>query len=240
MNKFVFQRPTLQNPKSEANIELGNRNLEGTTRYTSCRPLKVYRVRGAGGMCTQNTCANNTVPYYGIMKKMTKARCSPTCDPSSGPVGSKRGNVMSFSGAAKLRSGMADLNPNAYPNTAPYYSNYAQYMRSRTNTFVANSVIHPIQGVKYAENDHIVWPIVNQGPTAEIDCQLNSAYYLSNIPGQPPELVVYKPNNVGYSVQGAVSSGARVDRLKYDAGLCCVSKKPKYSIECKKSKRTKC
>jgi hypothetical protein len=236
MNKFVFQRPTIENPKSPANIELGNQNMAGTSRYTTCRPLKVYRVRGPSGRCTTNTCANNTVPYYGPMTKMSKVRCTATCDPSSGPVGSKRGNVISFSGAAKLRSGCTDLNPNAYPATKPYYANYAQYLRSRTNTFVAKSVIHKIPGVVYATPNGIVWPNVPQGPTTDIDCQLNSAYYLSNIPGQPPELVVYKPSNVGFAVQGAVSSGARIDRLNYDAGTCCVPTKPKYSIECKKTK----
>lgn len=234
MNKFVFRRPVLENPKSQANIELGNQNLAGTNHYTSCRPLKVYRVRGAGGRCT--TTCDKTVPFYGPMTKMSKARCSPTCDPTSGPVGSKRGNVISFSGAAKLRSGCTDLNPTALPATVPYYSNYAQYLRSRTNTFVAKSVIHKIPEVEYANQAGIVWPIVPQTSSKVEGCALNSAYYLSNIPGQPPELVVYKPNNVGYAVQGAVSSGARVDRLNYDAATCCVPTKPKYSIDCKKTK----
>ena len=70
--------------------------------------------------------------------------------------------------------------------------------------------MHKVPEVQYGA----VWPGTPQ-PVAGYDYPLNSAWFQGcGAEKGACNLTVYKPSNHKYSVQGAVSSGARLDRIK--------------------------
>ena len=138
---------------------------------------------------------------YGNPMKMYKTGCN-TC---TGPVGSKYGNVISFSGGSGIRSATTNLSPT-------YYSDTKAYLRSRGQSYTSNVDIHKAPGIEYANAQGPIPPGVPQTGG-------NSSLWASNIPAPrcPTDLCVYKPNNSEYAVQGAVSSGTRILKLRTDA-----------------------
>ena len=118
----------------------------------------------------------------------------------------KQGSILSFSGRAAIRP------TSAVPSTQ-YYADTSQYLRSRGNTFAAKSITHKVPNVVYANSGGIVWPALPQ-TVPGYDAPLNSAWFQGTGAETKCNLTVFKPNNYKYSVQGAVSSGARLDRLK--------------------------
>jgi hypothetical protein len=118
----------------------------------------------------------------------------------------KQTSVISFSGRAAIR-------PASATTSNKYYADRSQYLRSRGNTFAAKSITNKVPAVVYADAGGIVWPERAQ-TVPGFDAPLNSAWYQGSGAEKKCNLTVYKPSNYKYSVQGAVSSGARIDRLK--------------------------
>jgi len=164
--------------------------------YPTARPLQIYR-----------KVLNPGCFSIGTPLKLIKNSCN-TC---SGPVGSKHGNAISFSGKSGIRSATTNL-------SKTYYSDTAAYLRSRGQNYTSNVNIHPEEGVVYSNDRGPVWPeTVQSGPYGPV----NSSFYASNTPeprcspkladevgavGAHPKPAIYKPNNVKFAKQGAVSS----------------------------------
>lgn len=163
------------------------------------RPLQIFR-RTLDPSCIQ----------YGQELKRLKNGCN-TC---RGPVGSKYGNVISFSGGSGIRSATTNL-------SKTYYSDTTAYLRSRGQTYGSNVNIHQQPGIAYANANGPIWPeTVQESPGGPV----NSSMYASNTP-EPrcsnstalPKPAIYKPNNGTFSTQGAVSSSALILKRSSDA-----------------------
>ena len=161
--------------------------------YPSCRPLKIYRKQGSqfNASKTLNStqpCICDNSKQVGLPIKMLGKSC---CTDTKGPVGSKTGNIMSFSGNAKIRSAIQ-------PNNKLYFSDSYSYLRSRGNTFNDKDKFRNIPQTDYTN-------------------PLNSSYYeIQESICATPIKTTYKPNNKNFSTQGAVSSDTRLLKLKYD------------------------
>jgi hypothetical protein len=172
------------------------------------RPLQILR-----------TTLDANCVRYGPQLKLLKNGCN-TC---RGPVGSKTGNQISFSGGSGIRSATTNL-------SKTYYSDTVGYLRSRGQNFTSHLDLHKAPGIAYATAAGPIWPeTVQQGPNGPV----NSSLYASNTPQQrcPDNLTVYKPNNVTFSTQGAVSSSTHVLKRSVDA-----QNMPKLSAYEKKKK----
>ena len=172
------------------------------------RPLQILR----------NT-LDVTCVQYGPQLKLLKNGCN-TC---RGPVGSKSGNEISFSGGSGIRTATTNL-------SKTYYSDTVGYLRSRGQNYASHLDLHKAPGIQYANATGPVWPeTVQQGPNGPV----NSSLYASNTPQVrcPSNLSVYKPNNVNFSTQGAVSSSTRILKRSVDA-----QNMPKLSAYDKKKK----
>ena len=98
-----------------------------------------------------------------------------------------------------------------------YYSNTKGYLKSRSQTYEQKLRTMPVSGTTYTNTSPIppsdspngtqVW---NTG-----DC-LNFCKDENGIPISKQATTIYKPNNQQFSQQGAVSSGSRLARLKYN------------------------
>ena len=91
-----------------------------------------------------------------------------------------------------------------------YYPSSHNYLKSRCKTFEQNNSVNPTAGVNY-----------NASNRYNNDALTGSQMYQSNTICNPRisthrkgGAVVYKPNNIKYSVQGAVDSGTRLENLK--------------------------
>jgi hypothetical protein len=171
-----------------------NRPASYSDNWYAPRPLQIIR-----------TTLDANCVAYGPQLKMLKNGCN-TC---RGPAGSKYGNQISFSGGSGIRSASTNL-------SKTYYSDTVGYLRSRGQNFDSNVELHKAPGIVYANAQGPVWPeTVQQGPNGPV----NSSLYQSNtpLPRCPNNLSVYKPNNVKYSTQGAVSSSTRVLKRSVDA-----------------------
>lgn len=186
-------------PKVEKNVSSESYPIS----YPSCRPLHIYRKQGVSSVIPNSITTCNTtcsaekivgVPLKMLYKK-NNGESKSCCTDTQGPVGSKQGNVMSFSGNAKLRSAVQ-------PKNGSYYTNYYTYLRSRGNTFYTKDKFRNIPNTDYSN-------------------PINSSYYETQegLPtcGSPSYIkTTYKPNNKNFGVQGAVSSDTRIQRLKYN------------------------
>ena len=171
-----------------------------TPWYPTCRPIIHYRKQGA----TSTTCCQEETKRIGTPLKMlgkTDEGILKLCD-EKGPVGSKFGNVIGFSGNATLRSSvqptLSYLGNNTQSSSyTPYYSDYSMYLRGRGNTYDTKNTIRKIPGRDY----------VNE-----------STYYetTEGLSCKPDIITVYKPNNKQFAVQGSVTSDSRLLRLKYN------------------------
>jgi hypothetical protein len=189
------------------------------------RPLQLFR-RVLDPSCVQ----------YGKELKLLKNGCN-TC---RGPVGSKYGNIISFSGGSGIRSATTNL-------SKTYYSDTASYLRSRGQNYKANVDIHQEPGIAYANANGPIWPeTVQSSPNGPV----NSSMYASNTPqprcspkltdstdeavGTAPQPAIYKPNNVTFSTQGAVSSSTlilkRSSNAKNMPQLSAYDKKKKLKL----------
>jgi hypothetical protein len=163
------------------------------------------------------------------------------CDPTRGPVLNQlnvgpthgRGSVMSFSGGARLRSGVTTVSKN-------YYQTHSSYMRSRGKDYVSNAIVHKVPGIEYNQKTNggseIVWPVTMQkvelAESPFLGQTLDSSFYRGNacVPSidqrgdgysklhaaENCSLSIYKPNNSQFAQQGAVDSSSRITRLKYN------------------------
>jgi hypothetical protein len=175
--------------------------------YPSARPHKFYRKQGATFSKTTSQpydtpvncipCANSirVGKQFKLLGKKDNGDVKLPCQ-TKGPVGSKFGNVINFSGNATIRSATTNLSPT-------YYSNYKMYLKSRGNTYDANLAIHKIPTVDYSIE-----------PTGD---PMDSSHYYKNDPTSKCKLTIYKPNNPTFSCQGGVDSSTYVQRSKYNA-----------------------
>ena len=92
-----------------------------------------------------------------------------------------------------------------------YYTDSRSYLKSRNKTYQQNLSGTKTKGVQYVnEEGSIMWPTDDKNgpqirdiPTTNAKCNTASS-----------KQTIYKPNNIQYGVQGAVSSSSRLERLK--------------------------
>lgn len=183
-------------------IEKNESNDSYPVSYPSCRPLNIYRKQGVSSVVPLSTATCNTqcstekivgLPLKMLYKK-NNGQSITCCTDTKGPVGSKQGNVMSFSGNAKIRSAVQ-------PKNGSYYTDTYNYLRSRGNTFSAKGKFKNIPETDYTN------PINTSFYETQEGMPLCKTPYIKT---------TYKPNNKNFGVQGAVSSDTRIQRLKYN------------------------
>jgi hypothetical protein len=181
-------------------------NVDYVNYYPTNRPMKHYRNQGmkialntevnADEPCNL-TCASNKQTGLPI-KLLANYKLSQTvtcCTDTRGPIGpngftqSDIGNIISFSGKAKLKRAIQ-------PNTKKYYSESYSYLRSRGNTY---STKDKFRSTPVPNLENTYYEIQEGLPQCGI-----------------PTTTVYKPNNRPFSTQGAVSSSTRMVKLDYD------------------------
>lgn len=99
-----------------------------------------------------------------------------------------------------------------------YYSDTSGYLKSRCKTYQQNASINRSKGIVYTGSDEeLLWPTNSaNGPQVY---RTNDTYqprinpYTCNNTGGA-STVIFKPNNREYSVQGAVDSSTRIEKLK--------------------------
>lgn len=108
----------------------------------------------------------------------------------------------------KIKSGVTLL-------SKAYYGDTKAYLRSRCKSYDQMLSINPMPGVEYVDkNGHPKFPSDNCNG-AQIRKNANCTYpKCSNKNLNCPNNVIYKPNNVGFSKQGGVSSGTRTLNLR--------------------------
>jgi hypothetical protein len=179
-----------------------------TNYYPVNRPMKHYRKQGVQTAINTYTNANKACnptcdsnKQIGLPIKMLSkdafGETTTCCTDTQGPIGpngfseSNVGNVMSFSGNAKLKRAIQ-------PNSTSYYSDTHAYLRSRGNTYATKSNFRgtpkPTPNNTYYE-------------TQEGLPECGSPSYITT---------VYKPNNKPFATQGSVSSSTRMIKLDYD------------------------
>jgi hypothetical protein len=127
-----------------------------------------------------------------------------------------------------------------------YYTDTRSYLKSRCVTYDQKLSTNPVPGVEYFSadgqplypDDSLLGPQVRATQNCFKNCNICSKCSVCptcNIAGTvcsnvssclnfgnnttcytTPSITIYKPNNRQFAVQGAVSSGARIDRLKYN------------------------
>jgi hypothetical protein len=96
-----------------------------------------------------------------------------------------------------------------------YFQSNSSYLQARCRTYNQNNYQYGTKDVSKCEN------IVNPGafrPNCQgcQGCQDNKDNKDNNVVNCNQKVSYYKPNNSKFAVQGGVSSGLRMDRLKYD------------------------
>lgn len=99
-----------------------------------------------------------------------------------------------------------------------YYSDTTGYLKSRCKTYQQNASINRAANVAYTGTDsQLLWP--NNSTTGPQVYRTNDTYQprvtppICNNTGGA-STVIFKPNNRQYSVQGAVDSSTRIEKLK--------------------------
>lgn len=99
-----------------------------------------------------------------------------------------------------------------------YYSDTTGYLKSRCKTYQQNASINRAAGITYTSTDQeLLWP--TSSATGPQVYRTNDTFqprvnpYVCNNPGGA-STVIFKPNNRQYSVQGAVDSSTRIEKLK--------------------------
>ena len=165
-----------------------------------------------GNVNEKNNYCNNNLQNY-ITSAITIEKFTPICNNSytvnaediangwNGPIGKK---ICSDPIKNRIRSSTTVL-------SKKYYTNNKYYLKSRNKLFEQKAITLPYPNVIYENNGKLLNPNNNQlGPQvfSTGQCQTNGCY--------SKQITIYKPNNKRFSVQGAVSSSARVERLKFD------------------------
>ena len=210
-----FDQPIIL-PSCPDEIEKNKHSLLSTC-YPTCRPLKIYRKQGITSsmptsMSSKDGCISDcsTAKEVGLpLKLLGKKENGETkmCkENTQGPVDTNnvsntcrhmKGNIMSFSGNAKLSSSVQPTLYNINNNTTPYYTDYLSYIRGRGNTYMAKLNKKNIPNTDYTN-------------------PFNSAYYetTQGLTCNPFIKTIYKPNNQTFACQGAVTSSTRIESLK--------------------------
>ena len=188
-----------------------------TQYYPTCRPLQHYRKQGLYSALprtfentklegeSESTCNLNCsyskevgLPLKMLAKDINTIKISRNCcEDTEGPIGpngpasSSRGNIISFSGNAKIKRAIQ-------PNNGSYYTESYSYLKSRGNTFNAK---YNFRGTPITTPDGSYYELQEGLPRC----------------GTPSYIkTTYKPNNINFATQGAVSSDTRLQRLKHD------------------------
>lgn len=204
---WVAAQNNRENPqfKEVGEANFSHRKTGRRTKGSFQNPIQCWRKApaGWGGADAPNpeNCACVTNPTFnGVQEVFKDTPCIDIC-----------GNCLR-SQKRRIRSGMLQTNtqlanprdPRKQHNSVNY--NYKQYLQRKCKTIEQNS-FHFIPNKASTQKHHY------RG-----NCSQNSGD-----PGQDDPTnccfngVTYKPNNKKYSTQGAVSAGARLVRLKYDA-----------------------
>jgi hypothetical protein len=102
-----------------------------------------------------------------------------------------------------------------------YYSDTTGYLKSRCKTYQQNASINRAANVQYTGADkELLWPTSStSGPqvyrTNDTFQPRVNPYACNNVGGA--STVIFKPNNRQYSIQGAVDSSTRIEKLKLNA-----------------------
>lgn len=137
---------------------------------------------------------------------------SPKCNPENPVFGKKQPcNPV----ANRIKSATTILN-------RKYYTDSKAYLRARCRTYNQRLTGTPVPGVAYFSSDGVpLWPssTVTPGPQSRAmsNCYKECGSKCYGGPGTGVvAITTYKPNNSQFAVQGAVSSGTRVERLRYN------------------------
>jgi hypothetical protein len=102
-----------------------------------------------------------------------------------------------------------------------YYSDTTGYLKSRCKTYQQNASINRAANIQYTGADQeLLWPTSSAtGPqvyrTSDTYQPRVNPYACNNTGGA--STVIFKPNNRQYSIQGAVDSSTRIEKLKLNA-----------------------
>lgn len=199
--------------------------------YPSCRPLKQWRKRGTTTSLNTHLqdkcCLDSQIRVgpsfkmlgkneHGENKQLNSNKDCVACDPTRGPSSNGKGTVINFNGSSNIISASTIV-----PKT--YYQSYKYYLKARGNLFDVKSIVHKIPNVNYMKDGNSVRPEQTQ-QVSNVSIPVNSSYYYGNsqtISSNVTEskncnLAIYKPSNSQFSVQGAVDSSTRIQRLQYN------------------------
>tara|TARA_X000000368_G_scaffold87803_1_gene66782 strand:- start:14334 stop:15047 length:714 start_codon:yes stop_codon:yes gene_type:complete len=226
-------------------MEINKREGTATNWYSKHGgPLKIWRKQGytnslgAHKSTSDDPCDNCSNTNYIIGKEFkmlgknnsyaSTSRDDMGClvhNNTRGPVGTRgTGSVMSFSGNARLASATTKINPK-------YYVDTKAYLKSRNKNYDNKLFI--------SQRSDIVYTISGESIMIQpTDTPLNTSMFRGRqCSNGIADVVIYKPNNSQFAVQGAVDSGSRILRLKHNT----IEKGNKYSKDksntvCVKSK----
>ena len=110
-----------------------------------------------------------------------------------------------------IRSGLTDKKD----PKQKYYHDRKAYLQSRCLTYQQKLSVNPREGVTYVDSNGKPLPPSDSYTGSQVfnaqncgnDCDTGST---------KPRVTIYKPSNSTFAVQGAVSSGSRIARLKYN------------------------
>ena len=201
VKKYIWQKPPSLASAHEGSLGIGARNplqrwrkvpASGPSTLTTSSVPEGLKNNAGGCGCVAN--ANNKHLVQEVFKDAIPPGSSTPCRDKNGTC------LLSYKGP-RIRSGM--LQNNAQMNRTPgapiprCNNNYKQYLYSKCKTLKQNSF-------NFSTDNTGLPPNTYRGQcTSTSNCT--------------ESCVTYKPNNKKYSQQGAVSSGTRLARLKYDA-----------------------
>lgn len=228
--------PSLKNGSTYDNQGMSEYHYNYTYGYPLHRPIKHYRKSGVTNT-QMNYNADCCVGSYkigdeykmlgkneeGINKVLNSKNIDGGCliyDPTHATnVNTTINTLKSKGNVINGGSGMSNIKTGVCSISKKYYQNYSKYLYSRGNTYDQKLTFTKIPNIQYTNNNQIIYPVIPQ-TSSQYDLELNSSYYqgTSVLPDVPNtcDLVIYKPNNSQFSVQGAVDSSTRLTRLKYN------------------------
>lgn len=227
--------PSLKNGSIYDNQGIEEYNYDYTYGYPLQRPIKHYRKSGFTNtqMKYNSDCCIGSYKIgdeykmigkntEGINKLLNSKNVEDDCliyDPTHATninngvsIIKSKGNVINANGMSNIKSGVVSI-------SKKYYQNYSKYLYSRGNTYDQKLTFTKLSYIKYFNNNQIVYPDIPQ-TSSDYNLPLNSSYYQSTsiLPdvSNTCNLIIYKPNNSDFSIQGAVDSSTRLERLKYN------------------------
>ena len=210
--RYIWKGP----PKTGADLKDLEKTQRGTLGMGVLNPIQCYRKvtvtnlkPGLPGGCEcEGSAAKGKWKTQEVFTDAIPPGSTSTCVDSQGNclLGTKA------TPARRPRIKSAMLQNNAQLNTAPRKlkprcnNNYQQYLQSRCKTFYQNTFNYQMVGNTGRSNCAQSIGGEENGCSCASDSQQGSR-------------VTYKPSNKKYSTQGAVSSSARLDRLKYNTAV---------------------